>query len=192
LSQPSNIPDDRRAPPPNSSGIAADRDHRLSTKAILVALMAMILAIAVVIGLLQVFVVQRIPELSEARLQAAQTLWEAQGPGSYNMDLEIRGAQPGTVHMEVRDGNVVAMTRDGRSPPERTWDVWSVPGQFDTLQRELEMAEDPQHEMEVAAGTKLRLLCEFDGQLGFPRRYHRYSTGVAPEVFWRVTAFEPQ
>jgi hypothetical protein len=55
----------------------------------------------------------------------------------------------------------------------------------------LELAEDPQHEMHAAAGTQLRLRCDFDPELGFPRRYHRYATGGAPEVFWRITRFKP-
>lgn len=157
----------------------------------LFALLAVIIAITGIAIVLQVFVAQRIPELTEERLEAALELWEQQGPRSYDLDLEIRGAQPGTVHIEIRGGEVTAMTRDGRSPPRRTWDVWSVPGQFDTLERELVLAEDPQHEMGAAAGTQLQLRAEFDAEFGYPRRYHRYATGGAPEVFWRVTAFDP-
>jgi hypothetical protein len=137
-------------------------------------------------------VAERTPEMTEAGLRAAEALWEKQGPPGYDMDLEIRGAEPSNIHVEVRDGEVTAMTRDGRSPPERTWYVWSVPGQFETLERELVLAEDPQHEMDVPAGTKLQLRCEFDPEFGFPRRYHRYATGGAPEVSWRVTRFEPR
>ncbi len=175
----------------NLAAAASARDNRLPTKAILVTILAMIGAVVVVAVLLQVFVAQRTPELTEARLAAAQELWQQNGPANYDMDLELRGAQPGIVHVEVRDGKVTAMTRDGNVPPERTWDVWSVPGQFDTLERELVLAEDPQHEMDVAAGTKLQLRGEFDSEYGFPRRYHRYATGGAPEVFWRVTRFDP-
>jgi hypothetical protein len=173
----------------NDTGSAQPGDKRSSTRAILITLAAMIFAIIAVGLLLQVFVAERTPELTEARLEAAQMLWEQNGPRSYDIDLEIRGAQPGSVHLEVRDGSVTAMTRDGRSPQQRTWDVWSVPGQFETLERELVLAEDPQHEMDVAAGTRLQLRCEFDPEYGFPRRYHRYATGGAPEVFWQVTEF---
>ncbi|MEX0613193.1 MAG: DUF6174 domain-containing protein [Pirellulales bacterium] len=169
----------------------AIRDHARSSRAMLFALLAVIIAITGIAIVLQVFVAQRIPELTEERLEAALELWEQQGPRSYDLDLEIRGAQPGTVHIEIRGGEVTAMTRDGRSPPRRTWDVWSVPGQFDTLERELVLAEDPQHEMGAAAGTQLQLRAEFDAEFGYPRRYHRYATGGAPEVFWRVTAFDP-
>lgn len=166
-------------------------DHRLSSRAVTLGLAVGGLVIVGIVGLLRVFVAERIPDLTEARLLAAQHLWKQKGPASYDMDLRIRGAQPGSVHIEVREGQVTAMTRDGRSPPQRTWDVWSVPGQFDTLERELELAEDPQHEMQAAPGIQLRLRCEFDSQDGFPRQYHRFTTGGAPEVYWRVTRFVP-
>jgi len=63
---------------------------------------------------------------------------------------------------------------------------------FDTLERELMLAENPQREMNATAGAQLRLRCEFDPQYGYPRRYHRYATGGAPEVFWQVTRFDPR
>jgi hypothetical protein len=182
------------APPQGSQATELTRrgGKRLAAKPLLIGLLAFCAALVVVAVLLQVFVARRTPELTAARLEAAQQLWSAQGPGSYDMDIEIRGAQPGHVHLEVRDGSVTAMTRDGRSPPQRTWNVWTVPGQFETLERELDLAEDPQHEMGASAGTELRLQCEFDPKFGFPRRYHRFTKGNAPEVFWHVTAFEPK
>jgi hypothetical protein len=150
------------------------------------------LLIVAVALLLQLFVARRLPELSEQRLDTAQKLWQRRGPRGYDMDIEIRGAQPGSVHVEVRDGRATALTRDGRSPPPRTWDVWTVAGQFETLERELVLAEDPEHEMGAAAGAQLQLRCEFDSQYGFPSRYHRFATGGAPEVFWEVIRFVPR
>jgi hypothetical protein len=83
------------------------------------------------------------------------------------------------------------MIRDGREPSQRrTWDVWTVAGQFDTLYRELELAENPEREMQAPPGTRLRLLAEFDPKLGYPRRYRRIVVGDAPSVTWDVTRFE--
>jgi hypothetical protein len=155
-----------------------------------------LLFVGLIVGLivvLQLFAVQRIPELTEPLLEAAQQRWKENGPASYDLDLEISGAQPGDVHVEVRDGEVTAMTRDGRAPEQRrTWYVWSVPGQFETIERELEMAADPEHEMQAAEGTRLRLRAEFDPQYGYPRQFHRMVFGGGPEVYWRVTNFKPQ
>jgi hypothetical protein len=142
---------------------------------------------------LQLFVAERLPALTTQRLDAAEKLWEESGPGGYNLDLEIRGAQPGVVHVEVRGGVVTAMQRDGLAPSQRrTWEVWAVPGMFETIERELELAADPQHEMDVGAGTRVNLRCEFDAQYGYPSRFHRTVYGGGPEVYWRVTNFQPQ
>jgi hypothetical protein len=139
--------------------------------------------------LLQTFAGQRIPDLTEVELQKAQDLWASSGPASYEMDLEILQGRPGTVHIEVLNGEISTMTRDGRSPAPRTWRYWSVPGLFEMLERELEMAEDPVHEVGDAAGTRWQLRCEFDPAYGYPRRFHRYVSGGGPEVYLRVTSF---
>ena len=166
------------------------KDSRPLSRVVVLALLWLVGTVVGVLVLLQLFVVERIPTLDEARLEAAEELWKKNGPASYDMDIEIGGAQPGTVHVEVRGGRAVAMTRDGRSPPERTWEVWTVPGQFETLERELEIAEDPVHEMQEGASTRLELRCEFDARYGYPRRYQRVVYGGGPQVNWHVTSFE--
>jgi hypothetical protein len=166
------------------------RRHGASRRVIFVAVLIMTIAVIGALLVRQVFVAQRIPELTEARLQQAEELWEQSGPASYVMDLDLRGAQPGRVHIEVQSNEITAMTRNGRTPPRRTWRVWSVPGLFEMLGRELQLADDPVHEMGAAAGTQVRVRCEFDAKLGYPNRYHRYMSAGGPEVFWRVSRFE--
>jgi hypothetical protein len=135
---------------------------------------------------------ESLPELTEKLLDAAMTRWEEKGPASYDLDLEIAGRQPGIVHLEVRDGEVTVANRDGRPTPERTWDEWSIPGQFDTLIRELEMAADPQGEMNAPRGARIWLRAAFDPQFGYPRKFHRYASGGAIEMSWRTTSFTPK
>jgi Family of unknown function (DUF6174) len=169
----------------------AAADNRGSRRGLWIAIGIVALAVAaVLIGVK--LLVNPMPALTEARLVEAEELWQRAGPATYDMDLEIRGAQPGQVHIEVRNGEVTAMTRDGHTPPQRTWDTWTVPGQFETLDRELVIAEDPEHEMQAQAGTQFRVRAEFDPQYGYPRRYHRYVSGGGPEVFWQVTEFQPK
>lgn len=160
-------------------------------RAIVLAVGACIIAITSIVFALQYFVAERLPELSEASLEQATKLWDKRGPASYDMDIELRGARPGQVHVEVRDRDVVAETRDGREPGRWTWKTWSVPGMFDTLSQDLQIGENPEQQIQAAKGTKWRLRCEFDTQFGYPSRYHRMVTG-GPEVFWRVTKFEPK
>ncbi len=148
-------------------------------------------AVSAIILALQYFVAERLPELTEATLEKAMAQWDKFGPASYDMAIELRGARPGNVHVEVRDHEVVAETRDGREPGRWTWKTWSVPGMLDTLSQDLEIAQNPEQQIQAAPGTKWRLRCEFDAHFGYPSRYHRLVTG-GPEVLWHVTNFEPK
>jgi hypothetical protein len=155
---------------------------------------AIVLGLVIGAGLaLELFVGERLPQLTVEALDAAEKRWDQHGPKSYDLDLTIEGAQPGVVHVEVRDGITTAMQRDGIAPKQRrVWDVWAVPGMFETIERELELAEDPQHEMEAAAGAKVDLRAEFDPTYGYPARFHRIVFGGGPEVYWKVTSFQPE
>lgn len=88
----------------------------LSARAIVFALASIALAIACVLLALQYFVAERLPELTEGKLQAAMERWQKNGPASYDIDVDLRGAQPGHVHVEVRQHEVENETRDGRTP----------------------------------------------------------------------------
>jgi hypothetical protein len=146
-----------------------------------------------VVAVLQLFVVRRIPLLTDEALVVAEQRWAERGPASYDLDFEIQGAQPGVVHVEVRAGEVTAMQRDSIAPKQRrTWHYWSIPGRFEEIERELELAADPEHEMQASAGTRLMVKCEFDAEYGFPRQFHRIVYGGGPEVYWRVTSFQPR
>lgn len=158
--------------------------------AVVVVLLGVIMGAAVA---LELFVIERLPDLTLDKLDAAEKLWEAKGPKSYIADFLIEGAQPGVVHVEVRDGEVVAMTRNGIEPRQsRTWVYWSMPERFAEMERELDLAADPEHEMSATVDTHVQLRAEFDPTYGYPSRFHRIVFGGGPEVYWRVTAFEPK
>jgi hypothetical protein len=162
---------------------------RLSRRTTLFVLGSIAFALASLVLALEFFVVERIPLLKQSELDAARKLWQEHGPVSYDMDIELRGAQPGRVQLSVRNRVVAAETRDGRVPKEHTWETWTVPGMFNTLETDMEIAENPEQTIQAAPGTKWQLRCEFDPKLGIPRRYHRLASG-GPEVYWRVTRFE--
>jgi hypothetical protein len=153
---------------------------------------ALVLVVGGALLLLQLFVARRLPEMTEARFEAAQSLWETNGPKSYDMDIDITGAQPGKVHIEVRDGTPTAMTRDGRAPDQRTWATWTVPGMFRMLVDEFAIKEDPAHKGQGPPGAEVWLRAEFDLRYGYPRTYQRIFTGGGPQVEWHVTRFEPK
>lgn len=173
----------------DASEIRNDSARRLSRRTTLFVLGSIAFALASLVLALEFFVVERIPLLKESELNDAKRLWQEHGPVSYDMDIEIRGAQPGRVQTNVRNRVVMAETRDGRVPKEHTWETWSVPGMFNTLELDMETAENPEQAIQAPPGTKWQLRCEFDPVFGIPRRYHRLATG-GPEVYWRVTRFE--
>lgn len=188
FSQPSTNADTDTSPPTATAASSPGRSRRIL-------LLLFLAALGCIVGaafLLRMLVAQRIPELTEGELEEAQKLWDSAGPEGYEMDLEILRGRPGTVHIEVRNGEITAMTRDGRTPAQHTWRYWSVPGLFETLERELDMAEDPVHEVGATAGTNWQLRCEFDPAYGFPRRFHRHVSGGGQEVYWHVTSFVPK
>jgi len=133
-----------------------------------------------------------LPAVTEAQLTAAEEKWEQNKPDNYDLEVELGGSSPGVFLLEVRQGRVqTAPTRDGvpvRSRP--AWETWTVPGQFETIRRELELAADPEGEMNATAGERLVLRGEFDAKYGYPRHYHRIALGGGPEVEWRVKRFE--
>jgi hypothetical protein len=129
--------------------------------------------------------------LTEEDLDAAEERWIKNEPPNYDLDVVLEGARQGTIHVEVRDDEVTAMTIDGRAPTQRrTWDVWTVPGQFDMIRLDLENAErQPQEAFGVRERADVTLRVEFDQKLGYPRQYERLVSGGAGEIRWKVVRF---
>ena len=179
---------------PNDESIPQTRrgNRRFSTANVL--LFGFPIAFVVLSTLAFVVATDRLPPLTEWTFDAARGQWAELGRSDYDMEIEISGPTPGVVVIEVRGGKVVAMQRDGQTPKEqRTWNVWSVAGQFEMIDRELDMADDPIREMGASAGTKIELRAEFDQKFGNPVGFQRLVTrGDVPEVEWRVVRFEPK
>ncbi|MGD9647330.1 MAG: DUF6174 domain-containing protein [Pirellulales bacterium] len=136
-----------------------------------------------------------LPRLTDETLAAAMSRWDEFGPRNYDLDLVLSGAQTGNIHIEVRDGEVTNMTRDGHTPVQRrTWDFWSVPNQMAMIAEDLSSAEgDPQRAFGVSDRGQVVLQAEFDPQLGYPRRYRRQVLGTTTNTIeWRVTRFTPR
>jgi hypothetical protein len=131
------------------------------------------------------------PRLTRDEFEAAAKRWEANGPASYNLDVELIGRRSGKIHVEVRDGEVTRMTRDGVQPAQqRTWYYWSVPGQFDTIEQELDMARDAARSYGMPAGAEVAMWARFDPRYGYPLSFDRVLLGADIEVHWKVTRFE--
>lgn len=131
------------------------------------------------------------PRVTPEVLAAAESRWEKKGPPSYNLDLVLTGSQTGEIHIEVRNGVVERMTRDGRSPKQRrTWDYWSVPNQFAMIEQDLETAKNPQKAFGVTTSEQVVMRANFHPQFGYPAYYQRTVMGGTNQVEWRITRFE--
>lgn len=148
-------------------------------------------------GLLSIFLVAAVrnrdpsPELSRADFSAAVSRWQAAGPQSYRLEVKVAGPQPAVYAVEVRDEDVVSATIDGRPLKQRrTFDTWSVPGMFGTMERDLANVDL------VAAGRatretpRLTLRADFHPDYGYPRRYRRIEWGTGRDMVWEVKKFE--
>lgn len=134
----------------------------------------------------------RLPLLTPEALEQARRLWDSTGPASYDIEVQIRGRQPGVVRLTVRNGRVTRMTRDGVVPRQRrTWSAWTVESQFDMLALELEAARRPEAGFAAPPGAQVVQRAEFDPQYGYPRRYQRHVRSTPLEVEWEVVRFTP-
>lgn len=171
---------------PSSSPVRSQRNSSLVPIGIGAALVAAILFVG--IGTLSLMATRGMQPLTAESLAAAEKRWEERGLRDYQLDLALSGARPGPVHVEVTDGQTTAMTRDGVTPKRHAaWEAWTVPGQFETLEIDLEQhgpAAKPPHVPNSAI-----LLVDFDPEYGYPRRYQKLVKANSLEVRWETTRF---
>jgi|GEM_PF-550901 len=160
------------------------------------AALALGVLLGVAVGLAGIVVVliatrgEAVPPLTAEALAAAERLWGEQGPASYRMGIHVGGRQPGPVEIEVHDGRVTHMTRNGIVPSqERTWEYWTAPEQFETIRQDLESA-GREGGFGAPSGTKTVLRARFDPHYGYPARYQRLVLGTDLNLDWEVTSFE--
>ena len=91
--------------------------------------------------------------------------WAEHGPASYDIEVEVRGPQAATYHVEVRDGEAISATRDDyplKGP--RTIGTWSVVGMFHTM--EIDLDQLVLDAAETSKSARLLLDCRFDPEWG--------------------------
>lgn len=129
------------------------------------------------------------PLLTAESYQQALDRWQQHGPANYDLEVDVAGRQSGTIRLEVRGGEPTALTRDGLVPARRTWVYWTIPEQFESIQRE--MTADPQTTFGVPDRAQIILRAEFDPDLGYPRRYQREILGRDESIRWEIVRFQP-
>lgn len=133
-----------------------------------------------------------IPLITQSDFDAALNRWKTNGPKNYDADLvlKVTGQPDANIHVEVRHGEARLMTRDHFKPARRTWDYWTVPGQFATIGQDIDAIHDPAL-LNQPPGTRIAVYANFDPKYGVARRYRRQVLGAQADIQWTVTRFEP-
>jgi len=130
-----------------------------------------------------------LPECKPEDLAAALAKWEAAGVRDYDMVIQVSGRQSDEIKISVRNGVATAMTRRGIQPKQqRTWEPWTVPGMFDTIDIDFDNGKNAKEKFGVEPDA-VRLRCEFDAELGYPKRYLHQVFGRQEDLEWAVTEF---
>jgi hypothetical protein len=141
----------------------------------------------------------QLPPITFEILDAAVKRWSENGPQDYEFDAELTGVNPSIVHVEAKNGQVTAMTMNGRPTKPHTWDDWSVPGLFGVIRRDLEVCMNPKNQNKQVDGADANAAQAevvvprgtFDPKLGYPEQYHRV-TPTGRDAKWRITRFQSQ
>jgi hypothetical protein len=124
--------------------------------------------------------------LTPERLAAARARWTERAPRDYVLDVAVRGAQRGDYHVEVRAGEVVAMTSGGAPVDARAREYWTVDGMFRFLAEELSNLDRAQVVYGVTDADDVVLRAAFDPDTGYPARFLRHVLGKSAGIEWEV------
>ncbi len=164
---------------PKSHSLAAGNHLRRLRLVILGSLAGLALTLVVIF-----FLRGSLPPLTPADLAAAKGRWSAAAPANYHLEVVVHGAQPAQYAVQVQGGQAVTASRNGvplKQP--RTWETWTVPGMFGTLESDVQSLEE---------GAQLVVRCQFHPQYGYPARYESFRADTRHQVDWEVTRFEAQ
>jgi hypothetical protein len=151
-----------------------------------------ILGVALLAGVAALpWLLGRTEPVTREGLEAARRKWHQAGIASYNIEFVVSGTESGRYYVEVREGQLTHISRNGQAASPNEPDYWTVNGLFRTIELELDHAEDPAHGA-FPEGSELWLRMRCDPEFGFPVRYIRQVTGTTTTgVEIRVRRFEP-
>ena len=130
--------------------------------------------------------------MSAADFEAAFARWQANRPLDYEMALEVSGRQRGTMHVVVKAGKPVNITRGGIAIPRHSWEYWTVEGLFEVIHTDLEGLDQPERAFGTPDVSQLVQQAEFDAALGYPRRYRRAVLSTGDAIEWEIVEFKSE
>lgn len=116
--------------------------------------------------------------------------WADSKPHSYDIEIKLTKQRTEVHRVEVRDGRAVRYTiNDREMTRRRTFDTWTVPGMFGTVERDLENVRLVKTDSAEAYTPRLTLWGSLHPKYGYPERYRRVQLGADFQVSWEVTEF---
>jgi hypothetical protein len=132
-----------------------------------------------------------LPEINQQAFDDAFEAWQSVEPPSYDIETAVTSRQPAVYVVQVRDGKVVKATRNGVELKQiRTMGTWSVPGMFDTIQRDLRNTVADPNDRITPRSPRVTVRASFHPQWHYPQTYQRIQWGSPYEVAWSVARFE--
>ena len=94
--------------------------HGSDAQRLLLGVIAGVVAgLALVVGLMVAMRPAPLPALTDESLAAARAKWESQGPKSYDLELVIRGREPGKVGTQLAKWRLRGLSRQRHFVPSR-------------------------------------------------------------------------
>jgi len=150
------------------------------------AVLGVLAVAAIVIPFFVMPMIHGLEPLTPDKLQAARKMWDRYGPRDYDMEYRKKGSVSGTFVVQVRDGEAVSVTMDGRPIDPAGYRYHTMPVLVDDLERFLEMAKKPD-------SPPVILRARFDPQDGHLLKYIYSVPGTSQqiEVSVRLRRFVP-
>lgn len=148
-------------------------------------------AIVAVVVTYAVFNRETASQVTAELVQQASDRWDTHGPQNYDLEVALTKRRVERHRVEVRRGEVVRYTLDDHEMTRRrSFDTWSVPGMFGTIEADVENVRLVETGEAQAYTPRLSLWGTFDEEFGIPRRYRRVQWGADFEVSWDVVEFK--
>jgi len=129
--------------------------------------------------------------LTVSALDEAQAKWNAGKPASYRLVVSMEGdrVERGEFDVEVQNGIVTSLKRNGDVVRPTEAQDYSMDGLFKIIRDEMDLAKNPSL-FGAPAGYSAYLMARFDSRAGALQHYRRAVGGISNSIDIQVLSFE--
>lgn len=131
--------------------------------------------------------------LTPEMLNEAEMKWNASKPSSYRLVVTMEGdrVERGEFDVEVHEGKVTRLKRNGEVVKPTESQDYSMDGMFKIIRDEIDLARNPSV-LGAQEGYSAYLMAKFDSRTGRLEHYRRAVGGISNSIDIRVDRFEPE